>query len=107
MTKELRLILALGAIVGILLFLAGCDMATSGRVTGKEFVPAHSEFSHMQCLVYDSKMNCTASMPMYEDVPDQWLIHLHNDQDDEDGTVSVSRPEYDRIQVGQSFPEAR
>lgn len=97
----------LSSLGALLLTLGACANATSGKITGKEFSPAHSEFSHFQCFSYDTKGNCTVNMPMYEDLPDRWLIHLYNEQDEEEGTVMVTPQEYDRLKVGQSYPEAR
>jgi hypothetical protein len=97
----------LAVAAALLLALTACDNATTGTVTSRQHVPQHDELSYFQCLVYDSKGNCTGQMPVFETVAECWKVNYHNDKDDENGSACVDQRDYETYKLGDQFPHPR
>jgi hypothetical protein len=89
-------------IVGCLM-LAGCDMATSGKITEKWIDPAHTDVYYV-CGAYDRNGVCSFNMPVFDDVPTRWAIGFHNEVDDEDGSAWVTEEQYNNYEMGGMYP---
>jgi len=87
--------------------ISACDNAESGIVNAKEFIAAHNEYVGNQCFGFDSNGNCTVNIPMFEWRNDEWVVYFYNEQDDENGSVSVTKEEYEFYKHGDHFPRLR
>jgi outer membrane lipoprotein SlyB len=81
--------------LGVLLALGGCSKAT-GTITEKEYESAKTK---QTCAGSGTKRTCKTTTTKSA----CWELELRTDSGDED-EVCVSRPEYDRYQVGQRYP---
>lgn len=65
-----------------------------GVITGKQWIPAHTTTDTTYILGPNNTMIPIVTMT---DVPDKWLIYIHDDR------IRVSKEEFVRIEIGQSY----
>ncbi|KQO98305.1 hypothetical protein [Leifsonia sp. Leaf264] len=80
--------------------LAACSPISSGTITGKHYEPAYTYVS-TTCAAYDSKGNCSVTMPLTNYVDDEYRLDIT--RGGKDGWVIVSEHTYDGARVGDYF----
>lgn len=93
-------------IAGLLLALAGCDNATSGRVVTKAYEAPYTYWD-TQCGYWNysssSGMSCMFYVTNPVAVPECYRLGFHNDKDDEDGNVCLPRSQWDEYEEGSHY----
>jgi hypothetical protein len=101
------------AAIAICIALAGCSSGpplTSGYITGKNFIAAHSDTYYTNvCYSYNSQGQCTysQSIPNTVNYDDEWDLVLRSDDGKRTGEVSVSKAEFDSRQIGNHYPDLK
>jgi hypothetical protein len=75
----------------------------SGKVDGKKFIPAYDIF-RMQCQ-YANNNACGIQIPVFDHYDECWELYLT--AGDDDGTVCVSKLEYDSYNIGEHYPRGK
>lgn len=90
-----------------LLALAGCaDRPKSGEVYDRKFHPAFY-YTTQQCASYDSKGQCTLSVPVLHYWPDSYELCLADGTTGKRGCRPATLREYETYQIGNHYPDAR
>lgn len=93
------------SLVLLLLLLVGCA-PEEGTVKQKQFVAEHyNDWVSFMCVVYASNGTCASQMPIFHHdyVPPDWQVYLVNGEDE--GWVSVSQYDWDRLETGSYYKE--
>ena len=96
--------------VAALLALAGCDNATTGRITLKSYEEPYTYWD-IQCGMYTTSsqgyMSCAFYVTNPVSIPECWHLGFHNDQDDEDGQVCLPQQKWDQYTEGGHYPDPK
>ncbi|WP_439377865.1 hypothetical protein [Amycolatopsis lexingtonensis] len=101
MNRRTRSVALGGLLLGGAFFISACSSISSGTVTGKEYEPESTWFSQ-DCMSYDTKMNCRFYMPTAHTDPECWRLDLVQGEDD--GSVCVSKQDYNSYGAGDFYP---
>lgn len=92
-------------IAALILALAGCDNATSGRVVNKAYEAPYT-YWETTCAVWTSNkygMSCMFYTTNPVDIPECYRLGFHNDKDDEDGNVCLPKNQWDEYEEGSHY----
>lgn len=91
--------------LALILALAGCDNATSGRVVNKAYEEPYT-YWETDCAAWISNkygMSCMFYVTNPIAVPECYRLGFHNDQDDEDGSVCLTKDAWSGYDEGDHY----
>lgn len=100
-----RLVLILVMLGALLTALLGCTpMLSKGTVVDKSYSPP-STYVQLVCAGYTQQGACSTYVPITHTAPEHYALLLDDGEDQ--GWAYVTPAVYDRIEVGDNYPEDR